>query len=79
MGNRGSESPGQHKFTKIYDNNSELWTLLLFSLLRRHLTWGIGWSENFFFPIPIRRLKPIEMPAEEANFYLPEINKIFDL
>ena len=35
------------------------------SLLRRHLTRGIGWSQ--IFSKPIHRLKPIERPAEEAT------------
>jgi hypothetical protein len=34
--------------------------------LHRHLTRGIGWSE-IFLKLPIRRLKPIAMPAEEAK------------
>jgi hypothetical protein len=37
------------------------------SLLHRRLTRRIGWWEKVFFSKPIRRLEPIERPAEGAT------------
>ena len=60
--------------------NITLKLILRASLLHRHLTRGIGWSEKDIFLLPIRVLKPIEIPAEEANLVLMkplDLNHIF--